>query len=63
MNSSINSKKVTAAKSVLSEENFTALQELDGNLCSLVNLAVEQFVKGLRENATEISNMCPEVGI
>ncbi len=41
--------RVKAAKSVLSEENLAALKKLDGSLCSLVNLAVEQFVNGLRE--------------
>ncbi len=31
---------------MLSEENLSVSKELDGNLCSLVNLAVEQFVNG-----------------
>ena len=38
-----------AAKSVLSVENFAASKELDGNLCSPVNLAVEKFVNWLCE--------------
>ncbi len=58
----VSAARVKAAKSVLSEENLAALEELDGNLCSLINLAVEQFVNGRREKGNvEMGKVSSEV--
>ncbi|MFC1835578.1 hypothetical protein ACFL2Q_12705, partial [Thermodesulfobacteriota bacterium] len=45
-------KGVKAAKQALSRENFEALHALGGDFSSQLNLAVEQFISGLREKET-----------
>lgn len=47
---------IKAAKTLFTAENFAALQELDGNLRSLVNLAVARFINGLREQGHAETN-------
>jgi hypothetical protein len=42
--------QVKVVKSVLSEENFADLEAMGDDLATLLNLAVEQFIKGLRDN-------------
>ncbi|MFC1834441.1 hypothetical protein ACFL2Q_06870 [Thermodesulfobacteriota bacterium] len=42
-------KQVKAAKLVLNRENFEGLNALGGDLSSQLNLAVEQFISGLRD--------------
>jgi hypothetical protein len=42
------------ARSLLSEENFLGLEAMGDDLASLLNMAVEQFISGLRENSGRI---------
>jgi hypothetical protein len=41
--------QVKVVKSVLSEENFADLEAIGDDLATLLNLAVEQFISGLRD--------------